>query len=260
MCTVLAASIAIGVAQTGIGIMQAKEEAAYANAVAKSKYLHAKQAAERNNQLAIQSYNNQLRIAEDKDRVKKEAYENEIKAFEAALLANNDKSKANALEVNRAAAEVAAKKRGADIEAAFKIEENVAQMIKAQGQLLATGGSGQSFLLQTEDPLRILGMAQERVGETLYNTHQRLNLELQGVGMDYVSSEWAAFNSLPPAPLAQRASLLPFEPMMDPGPGKPIKRSANYAPAVMSGISTGISAGFGLSGGEPISEWGGITI
>ena len=260
MCTVLAASIAIGVAQTGIGIMQAKEEAAYANAVAKSKYLHAKQAAERNNQLAVQSYNNQLRIAEEKDRVKKESYEAELKAFEAALLANRDKSKANALEVNRAAAEVAAKKRGADIEAAFKTEENVAQMIKAQGELLATGGSGQSFLLQTEDPLRILGMAQERIGETLYNTHQRLNLELQGVGMDYVSSEWAAFNSLPPAPLAQRASLLPFEPIMDPGPGKPIKRKANYSAAIMSGISTGIGAGFGLSGGEAISEWGTIKI
>ena len=100
----MAAAVAIGAAQTGIGIMQAKEEAAYANAVAKSKYLHAKQAAERNNQLAVQSYNNQLRIAEEKDRVKKESYEAELKAFEAALLANRDKSKANALEANRAAA------------------------------------------------------------------------------------------------------------------------------------------------------------
>ncbi len=262
MCTVAAAAIAVGVAQTGVGIMQAQEQTAYANAVAKSKYEHAKRAAERNNQIATQNYNNKLRILEQKDKVKKEDYEAQIKAYEAALAAGSQKTRLNAAEANRAHAEVSAKRKEANVEAAFKMEESVATMIKAQGELLSTGGTGQSFLLQTEDPLRILGMASERIGETLYNRHQTLNLEQMGVSMDHLSSEWATYNNIPAAPRAQRASLLPYKPIHDPGPSGYVRRSSGtaIASAVVGGVSAGIGAGFSLSGGEAMSTWGGMSL
>ena len=71
MCGVAEAAIGMGVLSMGSGIMQAQDEAAYANAVAQQKYQQAKAQAERNNQIATQQYNNRLRIAKQKDEIKK---------------------------------------------------------------------------------------------------------------------------------------------------------------------------------------------
>ena len=250
MCDPASAAIGLGVAQMGAGMMQAQEEAAMANAVAQQRYQQAKAAAQRNNAIATQQYNNRLQIAKHKDEIKKQDYEAQLKAHEAAMQASFDKSKLDAAEFNRASAETSAKARALELEAAFAAEENLATMIRSQGELLSTGSSGQSFLLQTQDSLKILGQAQERVAETLFNQHQQLGLELQGIGMDYVASEWSNYNSIPGTPQSQKASLSPYEPIKDMGPAAPIRRSATTGmiSAVVSGVGTGLSVYGGLGG------------
>lgn len=245
MCEPTTIAIAIGVANAGAGMMAAQEQTAYQNAVAKSRYQAAKQQAERNNQIATQQYNNQLRIAEQKDKVKKEDFEAQLKAYEAALQAGRDQTTLNTIEANRAAAEAKLKNDATNIEAAFEMEQSIAEMIKSQGQMLSTGNVGQSFLLQTEDPMRMLGRTAAMIDEKLHNTEKQFGLDLQGVALDYQSAEWASYNNLPGLPQAQRASLLPYEPIKDPGPAKPIKRSATTGmmTAFVGGISAGVAAG-----------------
>ena len=257
MCGVAEAAIGMGVLSMGTGIMQAQDEAAYANAVAQQKYQQAKAQAERNNQIATQQYNNRLRIAKQKDEIKKQDYEAQLKAQEAAVQASLDKSNLNAAEFNRASAEVGLKKRQLEIEAAFEVEEQLAEMIKTQGQLLSTGGSGQSFLMQSLDSERQFGRATERIGEVTFNQHQQLGLQQQGVSMDYLASEWANFNNVPGTPTSQRAGLSPYEPIKDMGPAAPIRRSASagIASAVVGGIGAGLATGATLSGGAAMSTW-----
>mgnify|MGYP003132702122 CR=1 FL=1 len=246
MCDpVVGPAIAIGVLNAGAGMMAAQEQTAYQNAVAQQRYQAAKQQSERNNQIATQQYNNQLRIAEQKDKVKKEDFEAQLKAYEAALQANNDSTTLNTIEANRAAAEARMKNDATNIEASFELEQSIAEMIKSQGQMLSTGNVGQSFLLQTEDPMRMLGRASAMIDEKLYNSEKGYGLELQGVALDYQSAEWASYNNLPGLPQAQRASLLPYEPIKDPGPAAPIKRSASTGmmTAFVGGVSAGVAAG-----------------
>ena len=240
-------SIAVGagmaVAQGGASAMQAKAEANYQNAVAKQQYQVAKRNAERNNQIATQQYNNQLRIVQEKDKAKKQDFEAQIKAHEEAMNANIRQSDMNALSANLAATEVALKKKNANAEASFKTQEALTTMIKAQGQMLSTGNVGQSFLLQTMDAERTLGFSSAQIDELMYNQNAGFGIELANVGADYLSAEWASYNALPGTPQAQQAELLPYQPIMEPDPPKPIKRKANYGSAILGGTGSGISAG-----------------
>jgi len=245
MCDPVSIGIGMAVAQGGASAMQAKAEANYQNAVAKQQYQVAKRNAERNNQIATQQYNNQLRIVQEKDKAKKKDYEAQIKAHEEAMNANIRQSDMNALSANLAATEVALKKKNANAEAAFKTQEALTTMIKAQGQMLSTGNVGQSFLLQTMDAERTLGFTSAQIDELMYNQNAGFGIELAGVGADYLSAEWASYNALPGTPQAQQAELLPYQPIMEPDPPKPIKRKANYGAAILSGVGSGISAGLG---------------
>ena len=245
MCSTVAIGIGMAVAQGGASAMQAKAEANYQNAVAKQQYQVAKRNAERNNQIATQQYNNQLRIVQEKDKAKKKDYEAQLKAHEEALNANVRQSDMNALSANLAATEVALKKKNANAEASFKTQEALTTMIKAQGQMLSTGNVGQSFLLQTMDMERTLGFSTAEIDELMYNQNAGFGIELANVGADYLSAEWSSYNSLPGTPQAQQAELLPYQPIMEPDPPKPIKRKANYGAAILGGIGSGISAGLG---------------
>ena len=245
MCSAVGIGVAMAVAQGGASAMQASAEANYQNAVAKQQYQVAKRQAERNNQIATQQYNNQLRIVQEKDKAKKKDYEAQIKAHEEAMNANIRQSDMNALSANLAATEIALKKKNANAEAAFKTQEALTTMIKAQGQMLSTGNVGQSFLLQTMDAERTLGFSSAQIDELMYNQNAGFGIELANVGADYLSAEWASYNALPGTPQAQQAELLPYQPIMEPDPPKPIRRKANYGEAILGGIGSGISAGLG---------------
>lgn len=243
MCDATGGAITMGILSAASGAMAAQEQAAHANAVARQRYLVAKQQAERNNQIATQNYNNQLRIAEQKDKVKKQDFEAQLKAYEAALQAGNMQTTLNTVESNRATAEARLKAEADNAEAMFELEESLASMIKSQGEMLATGNVGQSFLLQSEDPMRMLGRTTESIMTKLEYRDRQLGLELQGIQLDATSAEWRTYNNLPGVPIGEQASLLPYKPIKDPGPPEPIMRSSGTGvmAAVVGGVGTGFS-------------------
>ena len=245
MCEPIAIGIGMAVASGGANYMQQKAEAGYANAVAEQKYQVAKRNAERNNQIATQNYNNQLRIVQEKDKAKKKDFEAQLKAHEEAMNANVRQSDMNAISANLAATEVAIKKKNENAEAAFETQKTLTTMIQAQGQMLSTGNVGQSFLLQTQQAERQFGYDQAKIDEIMYNQNAGFGIELANIGADYLSAEWSSYNALPGTPQASRAELLPYQPIMEPDPPKPIKRKASLGLAVLSGVTSGISAGIG---------------
>ncbi len=256
MCNPALIAVGAGGFQMIAGIQQEKQATAFANAQAQAQYNAQKAQAHRNNQIATQNYNNQLRIAEAKDKAKKDKFAADLAAYEKAIEASQMQSTANALEANRAVAEARLEHEGEQTELAFKRQEAIASMIQSQGQMLATGNVGQSFLLSTENAMRVLGQTQAQLDALSFNNTKAFGLKQIDIGLDYASSEWAAYNNLPGVPQAQQASLLPYTPIKDPGPQKPIKRKANYWGAVASGVSTGLSAGHIASGGKSITDWG----
>ncbi len=242
MCHPLAIGLGVGIFSAMANVSAAKSEAAHLNAVAKQKYELAKREAKRNNAIAQQEYENQLRIAHQKDDVNKRDHQRKTEAWAAALNANLVQSEVNAKSANLAMAGLGQKKKGLDAKAAFDAELALSEMIAAQGEVLATGKSGQSFLLQTTQAEKAFGGKSERIDELLDYETLGLNMEMQGVIADYLSAETQAYNNLPSAPVAEYASLLPFVPIDDPGPGKPIKYKANIGAAILGGVASGVGA------------------
>ena len=243
MCDPVSIGISMAVVSGASNYMQQKAEAGYQNAVAEQKYQVAKRQAERNNQISTQQYNNQLRIVQEKDKAKKRDFEAQLKAHEEALNANVRQSDMNAISANLASSEIAMKQRAENAKAAFETQEALTTMIQAQGQMLSTGNVGQSFLLQTLDAERTLGFTTAKIDEIMYNQNAGFALAQGGVMADHLSAEWASYNSLPGTPQAAQAELLPYQPIMEPDPPRPIKRSASLGLAILGGIGTGVSAG-----------------
>ena len=242
MCEAAAIGIGVGVLSGVAGMSKAQTEADYQNAIADQKYKVAVENTKRENQIASQQYQNQLRIAGETDKANVKDFEARLKAWNEALNANVRQSHINAISANLAAAEIGVKAKTANAKAAFDVEKALATMIKTQGELLATGQSGQSFLLQSTQADKVFGMSSAKLGELLDYQELGFGLQLQGVGMDYMSAEHAAFNALPHAPVAEQASLLPYVPILDPGPAKPIKRKPNLFAAALGGAAAGVGA------------------
>ena len=140
-------SIIAGVASAAGGMMQAQAQH------------NAQQAAvNRSNAIAQQQYQDQLRRSEEQDRIKKEKHTADAQAHAQALNDFNKQLELNQLEANRAMTIVNRKKKEKQAEAAFELENQISKSIQAQGQLLSSGGTGQSFLLQTLESERALGM------------------------------------------------------------------------------------------------------
>ena len=243
MCDAVGVGLAVGALSAAANVSQAQSEADYQNAVAEQKYKLAQRDAERNNQIASQKYQNDLRIVGRKDEQKARDYERRLKAWEEALNANVRQSTVNARSATLARAEIGLKSKAAGAKAAFDSQAAVAKMIQQQGELLATGMSGQSFLLQTTQPSKSLGFTNEKINEIFLYERLGFGLELQGVDMDYFSAENTAYNNLPAGPVAEQASLLPYVPILDPGPAEPIERSPNIGAAILGGFASGVAAG-----------------
>ena len=248
MCTVAGAAIAMGVLQTGAGIMQAN-----------AQHAAAKAQADRANQMAQQNYNNQLRIAHQNDAAKRKNFELQLQAHEAALAANRQQENMNQVEANRANAEISLEKKTVESKAAFESQEKLISMIQGQGTLLSTGNVGQSFMLQTEQYAKEFGIAQAGIDEILGQQASGFAIDRQGVALDQYAADAMAYNQLPGMPRAQQASLLPFKPIKVAGPGRG-SLMAGYVGAIASGIGAGVSTGAGLSGNAPIGQWGGMNL
>ena len=122
-------------------------------------------------------------------------------------------------------------------------------MIMSQGTVLSTGKTGQSFALLAQDAERVLGFAQAEVDETLYNQGQQFALERQGVHLDQYSADARSYNSVPTQPLAAHASLLPYKPILNPGPSSGEYR-ANVMGSIVGGVSSGYSFGKSTMGSQ----------
>ena len=233
-------SIGLGVISAGGGMMQAQAQH------------RAQQAAvARQNQIQQQQYARELEIQGEKSRQQRDAHKDQLLAHAKAQNDLNKQFELNQMEANRAATAVEAKKKEKQAKASFEMEEAVAAAIQAQGQLLSTGATGQSFLLQTEQTQRELGFATAQIEQNMYDANKVYLLEQQGLRMDQYSRDAQAFNALPAAPRAQRAPFLPYKPIKIQGPSK-----GALMGAMIGAVAGGASAGFGASESIGASQWG----
>ena len=219
--------VAIGVAQAGMGIMSSM-----------ASHKEAQRAAARQNQVNQQAYQRNLQIARNNDEMKKKAYEGQLNAQAEAVAAYNKELAINQVEADRAGNEARQKKQEKNTAAAFEIEKQIATAIQAQGKMLSTGSSGQSFLLQTLQAERELGLAGAQLDQGLQDAHTAYARDLQGVALDHHSADAADYNRLPTSPLAQQASWIPNKPIKVKGPSQ-MSLLANIGTSIVSGVATG---------------------
>ena len=220
-------AVAIGVAQAGMGIMSSM-----------ASHKEAQRAAARQNQVNQQAYQRNLQIARNNDEMKKKAYEGQLNAQAEAVAAYNKELAINQVEADRAGNEARQKKQEKNTAAAFEIEKQIATAIQAQGKMLSTGASGQSFLLQTLQAERELGLAGAQLDQGLQDAHTAYARDLQGVALDHHSADAADYNRLPTSPLAQQASWIPNKPIKVKGPSQ-MSLLANIGTSIVGGVATG---------------------
>ena len=167
----------------------------------------------RSNAIAQQQYQRELQIAAQRDQEKGRVYQAELKADTAAKNAYYAQLTANQAEATRAIASVDQKLEEKRTTAAFGSQRNIANAIKAQGQVLSSGKAGQSTLLAALDAERTLGFEMAEIEQTLYDARRASGIEKEGVLLDQHSVNTAAWNNIPAAPLAPEASFLPVKPI-----------------------------------------------
>lgn len=232
MCEPISATIgvlsAVGGGMTAIGQHQ-QQQAAVA----------------RSNAIAQQQYQREMQIAAARDRAKRQTYQAELKADTAAKNAYYAQITANQAEANRALAASGQNLRQKGTAAAFDAQRNISKAIRAQGQVLASGKAGQSFLLSVMDTERQLGLEQAEVSQSLYDANLASGIEREGILLDQASANTAAWNGLPAAPLPPEASFLPVKPIKASGPSG-LALAGNLVSAGVSGVSSGLGAYSGL--------------
>ena len=124
-------------------------------------------------------------------------------------------------------------------EAAFEQQAIVASAIQAQGQMLSTGNAGQSFLLQTLQTERELGMQTAAIEQSLYDTNSALNTELFGIQMQQYGANAKVNNAVPSTPTAPGASFIPYKPIKARGPSN-LALMGNIGSSIMGGVSAGV--------------------
>lgn len=206
----------------------------------------------RSNAIAQQQYQREMQIAAARDRTKQQTYQAELKAETAAKNAYYAKITANQAEANRALSASAQNRKQKGTAAAFESQRNISKAIRAQGQVLASGKVGQSFLLSVMDTERQLGLEQAEVSQTLYDANLAAGIEREGIMLDQASANAAAWNGLPAAPLPPEASFLPIKPIKASGPSG-LALAGSLIGAGVSGVSSGLGAYSGLKDANIIS-------
>ena len=194
----------------------------------------------RSNAIAQQQYQREMQIGAQRDRVKQQTYQAELKAETASKNAYYAKITANQAEANRALAASSRNLGQKGTAAAFNAQRNIGKAIRAQGQVLASGKAGQSFLLSVMDTERQLGLEQAEVSQSLYDANLASGIEKEGILLDQASANTAAWNGLPASPLPPEASFLPVKPIKASGPSG-LALAGNLISAGVGGVSTGIN-------------------
>ena len=237
MCDPISAGIGLGLATAGFGTMQAVGQ-------------HQQQAATvaRSNAIAQQQYQQELQIAAAKDREKGRVYQAELNATNAAKNAYFRQLQANQAEASRASVAEQRKLNEQGKKALFNQQAAVAASIQAQGSVLSTGRSGQSFLLKAMDADRQLGFEMAQIQETLYDASMASGTAQYGILLDQNSANVDAYNNLPANPLSPTPEFHPIKPVAGIGPSK-LALAGAIGGSVLEGAQAGLAFGDRLTTG-----------
>lgn len=215
---------------------------AFAGSTASAIGQHQQQqaATARSNAIARQQYQQQMQIAAAQDQEKGRVYQAELKAAAAGKEAYYAQLSANQLEGNRARLAQGQQDKEARTSALFQTQNNIASSIQAQGQLLAAGKAGQSYLLQVMDVDRQSGFKQAEIDQTLYDQKVASGFAREGALLDQFSADAAAWNNLPADPLSPMASFMPIKPIKAQGPSG-LALAGNLVSSAVSAYGTGYS-------------------
>lgn len=216
--------------------------ASFAGSAASAVGQHQSQqaAVARSNAIAKQQYQQQLQIAAAQDQEKGRAYKAELKSTAVAKSAYFSQLEANQAEANRASISVQQKMDERRTAAKFNMQGQIANSIKAQGEMLATGKSGQSFLLNAMQAERDLGFEIAQIEQSLYDSRRASGIEAEGIALDQQSANVGAWNNLPADPLSPMASFMPIKPIKAQGPSG-LALAGNLVSGAAGAVGTGIS-------------------
>ena len=193
-------------------------------------------AVKRQNQIQQQEYTRQLQISERNDLIKRNKHAADLKAHATAQNDVLRQQEANQLEANRARQAVSRQLKEKQTEVAFERQANLANKIQATGQVLSTGRTGQSMLLETLATERELGLQGAMMEQSLFDANAAYGNEIFGVNMRHWGADNSANNALPPTPTSPGAGFLP---------NKPIKAKGPSGLSLLAGISGSIMGGIG---------------
>ena len=205
-------------------------------------------AAARQNAVNQQQYQNQLKIAERNDLIKKNKHAADLKSHAKAVNEAIMQKNLNQMEANRASQAATRKKLEGFTEAAFEKQNNIAAAIKAQGKVLSTGNSGQSFLLSTKESERNLGFATAAIEQSLFDQELAFGNEMLGIKNKQYGSDNEVNSSIPMVPTSPAASFIPNKPPIVKGPSG-LALAGSLLGATMGGIDAGMdwSSSYGKS-------------
>tara|TARA_E500000318_G_scaffold46863_1_gene44191 strand:+ start:3943 stop:4680 length:738 start_codon:yes stop_codon:yes gene_type:complete len=241
MCTV---ALALG-GLSGVGTAIADRQAKMA------QYRAQKAAVDRSNYQAKQDYLNKIQISAFKDQQKQDIFKAQLEAQSASVTAMEKQKDINQLEQSRASTANQLKLKEKVAEALFEGQEKLAESIRAQGSILASGMSaGQSTMLTVSDQERKLGQSQAAVDASLFNARQSYGLQEYNTLLSQYSADSRAFNNVMAAPVAPIAEFKTVRPIKMAGPEKP-----SMLGSIMTGFSAAVKTGSGIGNADPTKQW-----
>lgn len=241
MCTVTLALAGV----SGVGSAIADRQAKMA------QYRAQKAAVDRSNYMAKQDYLNKIQISAFKDQQKQDVFKAQLDAQSASVTRMEQQKDINQLEASRASSANQLKLQEKIAEALFEGQAKLAESIRAQGTILASGMSaGQSLMLTLTDEERKLGQEQAAVNASLYTARQGFGLQEYNTLLSQYSADSAAYNSVIAAPMAPVAEFQTVRPVEMAAPEKP-----SMLGSIMTGFSAGVKTGSGIGHANPDLPW-----
>tara|TARA_Y100000739_G_scaffold229619_1_gene245027 strand:+ start:1457 stop:2194 length:738 start_codon:yes stop_codon:yes gene_type:complete len=241
MCTVALALAGV----SGVGSAIADRQAKMA------QYRAQKAAVDRSNYQARQDYLNKIQISAFKDQQKQNVFKAQLEAQSASVTAMEKQRDINQLEQSRASTANQLKLKEKVAEALFEGQEKLAESIRAQGTILASGMSaGQSTMLTVSDEERKLGQSQAAIDASLFNARQSYGLQEYNTLLSQYSADSRAFNNVIAAPVAPSAEFKTVRPIKMAAPEKP-----SMLGSIMTGFSAAVKTGSGIGNADPTKQW-----
>ena len=241
MCTVALALAGVSGVGTAIADRQAKM----------AQYRAQKAAVDRSNYMAKQDYLNKIQISAFKDQQKQDVFKAQLDAQSASVTRMEQQKDINQLEASRDSSANQLKLQEKIAEALFEGQAKLAESIRAQGTILASGMSaGQSLMLTLTDEERKLGQEQAAVNASLYTARQGFGLQEYNTLLSQYSADSAAYNSVIAAPMAPVAEFQTVRPVEMAAPEKP-----SMLGSIMTGFSAGVKTGSGIGHANPDLPW-----